>query len=235
MGADLLAALTAHADRLARDWDAAAAADPEMLEVARQVAARAADGDADAWRAVGQFYLNRAAALPAPGGGWSDDLEAATDAFTRCFLAGGEVPDQVRAGIAVSAAGRVREQWLEAEQSPEIAPLTAVARRWQQIVAALPVDSPYRAEYLSYLGATLFSRYQRSGELADLDGAVTMARQAADTVAPDDETRPASATSWPRCWPAGSRPPAARPTWTRRSPPTRGSASPTTRRAASWR
>jgi hypothetical protein len=102
----------------------------------------------------------------------------------------GEVPEDMRELVAAEAADLVREQWALAEESTEAAPMAAVARLWQRVIAVLPVDSLLRPECLACLSAVLHSKYERSGDLADLDASVTIARQAADTAAPDDESLP---------------------------------------------
>ena len=101
-------------------------------------------------------------------------------------MSGESLPDDV----FLAEAEQVRELWQRAGESPEVAPMAEVARRWQRLIATLPVDSPFRAESLAYLGDLLRSKYERSGDLADLDAAVTIARQASDTAAPDDESLP---------------------------------------------
>ena len=86
-------------------------------------------------------------------------------------------------------------------------------------MAATPPGHPDRAMYLSNLGAALRTRFERTGERADLDEAVTVGRHAVAATPPTTPTAPDGCpTSASPCG-SGSSAPAARPTWTRRSPP----------------
>ncbi|WP_328842656.1 CHAT domain-containing tetratricopeptide repeat protein [Streptomyces sp. NBC_00258] len=56
---------------------------------------------------------------------------------------------------------------------------------WQQIEHATPADHPNRAEYLNYLGNALQARFERTGDLSDLDQAIATRQEAVQTTPAD--------------------------------------------------
>ena len=91
---------------------------------------------------------------------------------------------------------------------------------FRQAVAASPADHPDRAWKLSNLGHALRRRFERTGDLADLNTAVSAARQAV-AASPADNPDRATFLSNLGARPAepGSSGPGSGPTWTRRSRP----------------
>ena len=85
-----------------------------------------------------------------------------------------------------------------------------------------PGRHPDRPRFLSNLGNALQARFERTGQQADLDQAITTGRQAVDATPPATPTAPGTCpTSGPRCRP-GSSGPGSRRTWTRPSPASAG-------------
>ena len=88
-----------------------------------------------------------------------------------------------------------------------------------EAVDATPADHPDRPALLSNLGTALQARFERTGQQADLDQAITRLPQAVDAAPADHPARPGCCpTSGPRCRP-GSSAPGSRRTWTGPSPP----------------
>ena len=57
-------------------------------------------GDLAAWHMLGQFHAQRDWAIYSAGDdGWAADNDAMLSAFTRCFVAGMEVPSGIRAAV----------------------------------------------------------------------------------------------------------------------------------------
>lgn len=197
MREEWLAAVAAQVDRLEHSWDGSQALDPGMLAVARDLSQVIGDGDDDlaAWHALGMFYGHRAMARYSQGDSeWYDDGQLAADAFARCFVGGIDVPEGMCVPAAGAAAETARQMLRQAMESPEVRPVTAVARLWQRIIAAVPVDYPPRAGFLRGLSDTLVQRFMRTRDPADLDAAITIGEQAVETS--DDETCPICWCTW---------------------------------------
>ncbi len=193
MRGEWLAAVVAHVRRLEQRWDPSEALDPGMLTVARDLSRVLGDHDDDltAWHALGMFYMQRVMArFSQDDSAGDDDREAASDAFARCFVAGLDVPESMRVSAAISAADTALDMLIPATESPEAGPVTVVARLWQRIIAAVPAGYPVRATYLRSLSVTLFQRFSRTRDPADLDAAVTIGQQALEAADDNDEDLP---------------------------------------------
>lgn len=190
MSEEWFAALAAHVDQMESQLDPGVALDPEMLTVARRLYEVLGDDDEDlpAWRTLGWFYWQRGMAQVMRGEQLlaEEGTDVLGEALGRCFVAGLDVPVEMIPTAAIGAADRASEMLMTAQQSPEVAPLTAVAQLWQRIIAGVPVNYPLRPNYLVGLSVTLMYRFWRTGDPADLDAAVTVGRQAIET-APDDD------------------------------------------------
>jgi len=191
MREEWLATLAAHVDRMKRSLDPRAALDPAMLAVAQRLSAVLGDGveDLPAWWTLGQFYWQRGTARMASAEKL-EDTDLVMDALGRCFAAGLDMPHYMLHTAALGAADRALQMLRAAEESPDPAPFTAIAQLWQRIIAAVPVDQPFRPDYLVRLSATLAGRFQRTGDPFDLDAAITIGRQAVDTAPEDDPDLP---------------------------------------------
>jgi tetratricopeptide (TPR) repeat protein len=188
------AALAAHVNRLEGNFDPDVALDPRMLALARQIQQALGDEDEDlpGWRVLGFFYTQQriAQAIRGEQSLPGEDRDALLDALGRCFAAGLDVPEGMAFTAAVGAASRAADMLSAAEQSPDVAPLTAVAHLWQRIIATVPVDFSGRPSYLRSLSATLLERFWRTRDASDLDAAVTIGRQAVETASDDDARSP---------------------------------------------
>ncbi len=187
-------ALKEHLDRIEEEWDPAAVLDPRLLPVAQHLREALGDdpADLDAWLVLGRFHMHRDWAIYDAGeDGWQADNDAMFDAFTRCFIGGVDVPEDLRATTAERAAA-VADGWISAAAaSPDADAISDVARLWQRIVAATPIDSPARASMLANLGIAMRFRYSHTADTADLDAAITLGTQALAGASDDDPELPA--------------------------------------------
>src|SRR5580658_4859381 len=72
------------------------------------------------------------------------------------------------------------------------ASLVEAIARWREAVAVMPADSPDRAEPLGNLGVGLLRRYDRNGNLADLDAGISHVWEALSLTPPFDSANRAS-------------------------------------------
>jgi len=157
--------------------------EPGALAEARRLTEilRDDDGDVQARYTLGWLHYYRALGLPA--GEDHEDLEDAVRMFAFCLTAGvaSEYLPQPLVTIVVEYAAPAATAMLqEAVDSPSHAAITAAVALWQRIVAVIPADHPNRARGLTNLGLALRARFQRTGDVADLDAAVQNLHQAVD-------------------------------------------------------
>ncbi|MFI8186201.1 CHAT domain-containing protein [Actinacidiphila glaucinigra] len=191
---ELLAAVWARLGRLAETGDPSAVMEPQALADAQRLAAllRTADkrGDSDvtAWYALGWFHWNRCSALPL--GVNHTDLMAAVAAFVPCFLDGTKgLPEGVLPFVAGHAAPHAVELFQRAMTSTDLDVLSAAVHLWECVVNATPPGFPQRPVYQVCLGGALRMRFERTGDRADLDEAIVVARDALRTFPADDSQR----------------------------------------------
>ncbi|NGO48156.1 CHAT domain-containing tetratricopeptide repeat protein [Streptomyces ureilyticus] len=162
------------------------ALEPQALEATRRLAAllRDSSGDLPGWYALGWLCWFRYLAL-AEGGDGADHDEAVA-AFTPCFLAGVDgLPVPLLPRLAEAAAPRAEGMLQQALVSTDPGLLSSVVDLWQRIVRATPADHPSRAGGLGNLGGALSRRFERTGDQADLDEAITAVRGAVQATPAD--------------------------------------------------
>ncbi|GAA1021365.1 CHAT domain-containing protein [Acrocarpospora pleiomorpha] len=137
-------------------------------------------------RVLGWWHWYRYQALPE--GEDQDDLVAAAEMFGVCFLA--EIADEdlpepllpILAGQAVPHVITLLNQALNSAD-PDL--LERGVRLWQRIVELTPADHPARGGFLANLGIALQERFERGGDPADLELAITSLREAVEIDHPD--------------------------------------------------
>lgn len=182
--------LTAVATQVLRvEQDNGDALDPVPLEAAQRLAEVLGDDEADlqAWHLLGRFHMHRDAAIYHAGDdGWQADNEAMLGAFARRLLAGPDrregldVPAEIL-GVVAEHAGRKLlgfETRAAASEDPEAVAVAEAPLMWQRIISRLPTDDPARPRILARMCTALLERFQATGDVADLDAAVTVAREA---------------------------------------------------------
>uniref|UniRef100_UPI0032EBDB13 CHAT domain-containing tetratricopeptide repeat protein n=1 Tax=Streptomyces sp. HSW2009 TaxID=3142890 RepID=UPI0032EBDB13 len=104
------------------------------------------------------------------------------EAFIPCFLTGAKgLPEPLLPLLALAATPRALDLLQQVEVSggsTDPAQLSFVVDLWQRLAQAVPTNHPDRFRYLSNLGVTLWFRFERVGDLADLDDAITAGRAA---------------------------------------------------------
>ncbi|MFI0155764.1 CHAT domain-containing protein [Streptomyces lydicus] len=189
---ELVAAVQARVDRVAatREWYPVLelAAFDEALRLARYVASNTAD--LEAAYALGWLHYCRARARPPEQA--ERDRDATVHFFTPCFIAGApNLPQPLLAALAEQAVPAAMHLLTDALNTKDQAPLTTAVALWRRITRSIPDDHPDHAAYLSFLGIALESRFDRVGELVDLDEAVEMGRAAVRAVPPGHPDRAA--------------------------------------------
>jgi RNA polymerase sigma-70 factor (sigma-E family) len=109
----------------------------------------------------------------------SSALEACLALLTPCFIAGwGELPGPlvpVLAERAVPTAVKFLEQALNSSDSMILSESVSL---WQRISGAVPASDSHAPMWLSNLGVALRVRFERTGEIVDLDSAIEVGRAA---------------------------------------------------------
>jgi tetratricopeptide (TPR) repeat protein len=127
---------------------------------------------------VGWCHWLRSQALPE--GRDEPELRSAVTALTPCFLAAVDpLPSSLIPLLAEAAMPQALDllQW---QRSPT--EVTMAVQAWERIVEGSPPDHPLQAVMVSNLGLALRSRYQITGETADLDRAIGLDRLAVEAV-----------------------------------------------------
>jgi hypothetical protein len=142
---------------------------------------------------IGWLYWYQYLALPQ--GQDSSALESCVALFTPCFIAGqAEFPEpllSVLAERALPAAVKLLEQALDSSASGMLSESVSL---WERIVAATSSDDAHAAMWLSNLGVALRVRFERTGQLTDLESAIEAGR-AAVAALPDGHPDQAAALS----------------------------------------
>ena len=164
-----LAAVQARLQQVATARDFALVLEPHALtEAHRLTETLTADGDLQARYLLGWLHWYSYQALPE--GQDREDLNAAIGMFILCFIAdAAELPEPLQPILAEQATPTAIAWLEEALGSTNPALLSAVIDLWQRILAATPADHPGRARCLSNFGIALQSRFERTGQQADLD------------------------------------------------------------------
>ncbi|HUC57776.1 MAG TPA: CHAT domain-containing protein [Streptosporangiaceae bacterium] len=187
MADKVLAEMAARLERVRQAGDLSLTLEPGALEAAWKLAAALRPSGRSYLRGselLGYFYLLRFAAQPAGEG--SDDLDSAVEAFTRCFLAGADVPDEAAAVahlVADAAAPEAVSLLFRAQASTDPDEARAAVELWRRVVSITPPDDRDWAARMSDLGRSLQLRFLRAGDLAALNESVMVGRQALSAAA----------------------------------------------------
>jgi tetratricopeptide (TPR) repeat protein len=180
-----LAAVAARLEQVAAAQDLSPVLEPGALTEARRLTEilRDDDGDMQTRYVLGWLHWYRYQALPE--GQDRQDLNAAIDMFTPCFIVGVEgLPKPLLPVLAEQAVpvATVIHQEVLGSANRDLIPTDVDL--WQRILDATPTDDPDRAGRMSNLGTSLAIRFEHSRALADLDAAI-QAIQAAVAATPD--------------------------------------------------
>jgi CHAT domain len=183
MDDDAVAAVSARVARIRAGASPAEALSPGAVRDIRRL--RATPGwehDLHARLDLGWLHWYRYEELPA--GQDDPEADAAVEALVPCFVAGLEpLPEQLLPELAGGAFPLAAAMLQRAMSSPGPEPVAAAAALYRRIVAAVPGDyAANRGQALSMLGFSLQLLFERTGDPADLDAAVTAGRQGADAV-----------------------------------------------------
>ncbi|MFE2267478.1 CHAT domain-containing tetratricopeptide repeat protein [Streptomyces griseosporeus] len=174
-----LAAVIRRMEQIAEARDPSLSLNPGALADARQLSEglRGDDGDIEARFALGWLHWYRYLSLPE--GQDRRDLAAAAQAFVPCFLVGaGPLPDPLLPELAELSTDTGAALLDQALDGYDVSLTSAAVQLWQRIVAATPAEHPDRAAMLTNLGTALRARFEQTGELGDLDEALSVSRQA---------------------------------------------------------
>jgi tetratricopeptide (TPR) repeat protein len=191
----LLAQMRARLERFNADRDPAAILDPAAVADAQALLEMTPDpaDDLEVAYVVGWFHWSRYTVLSA--GQDQQDLAAALALFAPVYRARPDaIPDRVRSHFAQNmAAPPVDPRALtmravgilqDAQRTGDSATLNAAIELLQRALNAALAGDPDRVWILSNLGIALQTRFEGTGDLADLNAAVAAARDAA--AAPPD-------------------------------------------------
>lgn len=191
-----LAAIGAQVSRI--EQGTGNALDPGLLDTAQRLAEVLGDDETDlpAWHLLGRFHMQRDAAIYHAGQeGWQADNAAMLGAFARCLLAGSgrreglDIPAAILGAVA-RYAGRTFlgfDARTAASEDPEATAVAEAPVMWQHIISRLSAGDPARPTIMALMCGALLLRFEAAGEVADLDAAVAVAREAVtltDTAAP---------------------------------------------------
>jgi tetratricopeptide (TPR) repeat protein len=187
-----LATLKGRLEEAISAHDIASLLDPSVLAEGQRLTEAMDDaGDLEAQYLLGWLHWLRYLVLPE--GKDSSDLETSINMFQSCFISGMDgLPEPllpILAERAVPAAVLLSERALNPSDSVQ---LTRSISLWYRIVDSTPLDDIHRAMWLSNLGVVLRTRFERTGNAADLDAAIEAGRAAADAIPADHPDRPAA-------------------------------------------
>ena len=100
--------------------------------------------------------------------------------------------------LADEVAAQCIATFVEAVGSGDLERINVAIGFWQRVIRATPKDGPDRPARLSNLGYALYARFGQTGNLADLDAAVTATQAAADGAPDDSPDRAAIFANWER-------------------------------------
>jgi CHAT domain len=178
-----IVAIETRLERIQRDKNPSLSLEPAAVRELRDL--RRTPGwerDLQARMALGWLHWYRYLALPE--GRDDEDGDAAVEALVPCFVAGLEpMPDDLLPELA-DGAFPLASSLLEHAGSPQGGELiTAAVQLYRRILAATPAeDRSNRALVLAMLGVALQYRFERTGEMTDIDEAVRVGRLAADGI-----------------------------------------------------
>jgi hypothetical protein len=118
-----------------------------------------------------------------------NDLNAQIRALTERFIYGRDVPEPLLPQVADVSVYRAAILLQHALNSADLAVVSAATEMWQRILLYTPADHPDRAGRLSNLGVALQTRFERTGDPADLDAAIATVREAIQATSAEDPDR----------------------------------------------
>ncbi|MGP4051861.1 CHAT domain-containing protein [Streptomyces sp. 2A115] len=112
------------------------------------------------------------------------------DVYAVGFLAGlDDIPPEVASDVAATVAPLVIGRQLRLVASYDPAEHETVVETWGRILGIVPARDPRRHLYLANLSQAFMLRYQQTGSPADLDAALTIARQSVKAAPEADPDR----------------------------------------------
>ena len=198
-----MAALVARLERVHEEKDGRPVLEDGVLAELSQLTDQLGDDDdPQAHLVAGWVRFYRFAALSGSGSRAerAAELDAARAMFGPCFLAGAggtaeAFPEPLRPLLADDAVSAAAERLVDAIHSSDPALSVAAVDVWQRIVDATPADQADRPVRLNCLGIALRTRFERLGELADLEAGVAAGQAATGSVREDDLNHAACLTS----------------------------------------
>jgi tetratricopeptide (TPR) repeat protein len=137
---------------------------------------------------LGWLHWHRYQALA--GGRGQRALKATVTMFTACFISGmSDLPEPLLPLLADQAVPAAVELLERAQHFGDQELLSTAANLWHRILTATEADNPDRADRLSNLGAALAIRFESTGEVGDLDAAITYLGQAVQATPADHPGR----------------------------------------------
>ena len=181
---DLLAAVVARLDLIAQTEDCSPALKLGAWRDARRLARLGDAQDLEAWHKIGLLYWYRSQGLPGALG--RSDRDTAVALLAPCFAAGFPIPDPPLPQVVEKAVPGAAVGLQEAHESGDPVAIATATQVWRRVTAATPIGHPERAWRLSLLASTLWTCYQHTDELEDLDPAIAALRDAAEATPADD-------------------------------------------------
>ena len=172
-----VAAVRARLDRVIAAGERSSVLEPDALVEMRRLTSILSedDGDAEARYVLGWLHWHRFQALPKGQDG--EDFAAAVDMFTACLIFGvDDIPAGVLPVVAVQALPSAAALHQQALATNDLAVLSAAVDLWLRVLRAAQDDDPNRVIVMSNLGSALRVRFERVGQLSDLDTAIAAGR-----------------------------------------------------------
>ncbi|MCY9785159.1 CHAT domain-containing protein [Nocardiopsis sp. EMB25] len=164
--------------------------EPRAVQEARQLIALARDNDdLQARFLLGLLHWYRYLALPV--GQDREDLQTAIEMLTPCFIAGAasQLPEQLLPTLADQVDSSTFPLLRRVSTSTDLGLVATAVALWQDILDSTPTGHPRRTGRLANLGASLRIRFVLTGELTDLNEAVTYLQEAVDITSTDHPDR----------------------------------------------
>ena len=185
-------------ERFKRD-EHGAVLEPGAADDARRAAEllAAEEGDElDGWEIVGLFCWMRRDALPEQEQDARDEaFEGAVRGYLRLFLAGRDVPEGLRPGVAEAALDAMTELAQRVAATLDSALIDQYVLLGRRLLDIVPADSPWRPAYQFLAGSALIMRFQRAGAAADFDAGIADIDQAIAGTPTGDALYPAMLAS----------------------------------------
>ncbi|NBH09414.1 hypothetical protein, partial [Amycolatopsis sp. SID8362] len=184
---DLVVLLGDFVARIRQSGDHSQAFAPSVVAVAADLEKSRREPDVEAGYVLGWLHWLQAQVLL--GADREAALRAAMHLLSPAATMLGEIdfPEPLLPALAEAAQGPLTAALQEAARTGDLGLLDDVISGYRHNIGATPPDDPALARRLSFFGAAHFTRFQLTGDRADADQAVVLARRAVELGTADED------------------------------------------------